>query len=310
MKNKKVLITGILGFIGSHLAEELCKDNTVVGIDNGLTGKIANIKGFESSIFLMNGDINNLENCAKLFSTYGPFDYIFHLAAVVGVKNTEEKPIEVLDDTCGINNILSLISSSTKVVFSSSSEVYGHTKPPLVEDGMLDIRTPYQVSKIYTEQMLLACAKVYQLPVTCVRYFNVFGPKQESSAYGFVTGIFINQMLQDKPATIYNDGNQSRDFTYIKDAVRLTIKSAEKTETDGEVINIGTGKKTTINTLADTLEKIIKPSNSDRLYLKERKDEIKHRHADVRKMKKLLGAPKYNLVKGLKETVRYYKEKK
>lgn len=313
--NKTTLITGGAGFIGSHLAETLLNLGAdVIVFDNFLTGKEENLENSQKfkSFQLIKGDVNKWPEIKKVFENH-KIDFIFHLAALVGVKRTLENPFRVLEDIEGIKNLVKLCRQYKvkKIIFSSSSEVYGDPKtlPEKEDETPLDSRLPYAVVKGVGENYFKALWQVYKIPTTSLRLFNVYGPRQDCSGYGFVIPIFISQVLKNQNPTIFGDGTQTRDFVFIKDCVDSMIKTLEVSESNGQIINIGKGKETTILELA---QKIIKISgeNLKPVFLPPRKEgEIKRRCPDVTKMKKILGFyPRHSLDEGLKITYDWFKE--
>ena len=305
----KILVTGGAGFIGSNLCEALLKKgHKVVCLDNLSTGVDQNVLKQNNFTFVQ-GDANNPYDLNNIFNTHD-IDTVFHYAAVVGVKRTIENPLLVFKDIEGIKTLLDLSRKHDvkKLVFSSSSEVYGEpVEIPEKEDGILNAKMPYALVKLLGEQMLRAYYEKYGLKTTSLRFFNVYGPRQISTAYGFVVGIFIKQVLANTPPTIFGDGKQTRDFMYIEDNVNAAITTMESDKTNGESINIGTGKETTILELANTIiemcEKDLKPKFQAPL-----PGDIRRRCTDITKMKKLIGyTPEYSLKEGLKKTIDWYK---
>lgn len=320
LANKNILVTGGAGFIGSHLCDELLiLGANVVALDNLSTGKMENLglaiknPNFE----FIEGDVNDLNLLKPIFEKHN-FDYIFHYAAVLGVKRVMEQPLLVLDDIVGIKNILLLSKefSIKKVIFSSSSEAYGTLNElPLREDNNKELSyqthstSLYALVKLMGEKIMKVYNDNYGVATCCLRFFNVFGPRQESSAYGFVVGVFIEQALKGESPTIYGDGYQTRDFIYVKENIRFAIKALLTDATNGEVINIGLGRQTTILDLA---QKIIHISQKDLkpVFIGDRGYEIKYRSPDVSKMQNLLGEKiEDNLEKNLQETYEYYANK-
>jgi nucleoside-diphosphate-sugar epimerase len=299
LKNKTIVVTGGAGFIGSHLCGRLLEmGGRVICFDNLSTGKEVNIEHLKNNpdFIFIKGDANNLSDLTKLFSE-NKINYIFHYAAVLGVKRVEEDPLCVMPDLLGMEYILKLAKDNgvEKVMFSSSSEAYGDTaEMPLREDNGRDmvnnsINTHmYALVKLMGERIMKIYNDKYGLPTTSLRFFNVYGPRQESSAYGFVVGVFIKQILNNESPTIYGDGYQTRDFIYIDDNIRLSIKALLTPETNGEVINIGVGRQTTILDLAERLIRI-SGKNLSPVFIEQRKYEIKYRSPDITKMRKLLG---------------------
>lgn len=313
IKNKKILITGGAGFIGSHLTERLLELGAkVIVVDNFSTGKKENLKAVLDSknLKIIKGDVNDPKGLKRIFEK-NKIDYIFHYAAVVGIKRLEERPLEILNDIQGIRNIfdLSLKHKIKKIVFVSSSEVYGEPLSlPEKEDGVHNPRDVYALVKLVGENLVQIYYEKYKLPTCALRLFNVYGPRQDSSPYGFVMGIFMNQVLQGKSPTIFGDGLQTRDFIYVEDNVEAAIRALLNKEANGEIINIGSGRQTTILDLA---EKIIHLSgrNLKPIFLPPRKIDIRYRCPDVTKMKKILKfTPRYSLDEGLKKTYEWYKE--
>ena len=302
----KCLVTGGAGFVGSHLCEALAKDHEVYCLDSLLTGKKENIKN--PKIKFIKEDVLDKNSLERIFDKNG-FDWVFHYAAIVGVKRTLENPLEVLEDSEGIKNILDLSRKHNvkKVLFASSSEVYGQpVEIPEREDGHLNAKMPYAVTKLFGENLLKAYYEKYGLRTTSLRFFNVYGPRQDSSDYGFVVGIFIKQVLSNERPTIFGDGSQTRDFVYINDNIGASIKAMESEKTDGEVINIGTGVPVSILHLAEKIVELC-GKNLEPIFIDNDRNDIKHRFPDVSKMRKLIEfKPRYNLEKGLKETIAWY----
>lgn len=309
------MVTGGAGFIGSHLVSRLLELGAkVVVVDNFLTGKKENLKEIRANknLQVIQADVNRLSGLKKIFERFA-FDYVFHYAAVVGVKRLEEKPLLVLEDIEGIKNILKLSQEHKikKIVFASSSEVYG--QPPSLpekEEGCSNPRNVYALVKLIGEKLVQIYYQRYGLPGCSLRFFNVYGPRQESSVYGFVVGIFINQVLRGQPPSIFGDGMQTRDFIYIKDNVEAALRALLTKKTDGQVINIGRGKPITILDLAERIIRI-SHKNLKPKFLPPRKNDIRYRCPDTTKMKKLLQfTPQVSLDEGLKLTYEWYKEKR
>jgi len=286
MKNKNILITGGVGFIGSHIADTLMDNNNVRIVDNFSTGNIKNLKNPEhENLQIINADICNT-NLDELTSG---IDYIFHLAAMASVPLSVENPIEC--NEVNLNATVKLLKSAVnndveKIVFSSSSAVYGENKNmPLKETETPMPTSPYAASKAGCELYLKSFYESYGLNYTALRYFNVFGPKQDkNSQYAAVIPNFISAILEEKQAEIYGDGEQTRDFVYVGDIVKANI-AACKSEYNG-IVNVASGEKLTINKLyeivKDTLGSDLEPK-----YLPERPGDIKHSLADVSNMEKI-----------------------
>jgi len=313
IKNKTILVTGGAGFIGSHLTERLLELGAkVIVVDNFSTGRKENLKEVLNSknLKIIKGDVNNFKTLKRVFEK-NKIKYIFHYAAIVGVKRLEENPMEILNDIEGIKNILnlSLKHKIKKLVFASSSEVYGEpVSLPEKEEGIHNPRDVYALVKLIGENLIQIYHKNYGLPACVLRLFNVYGPRQIYSPYGFVTGIFMRQVIDGKRPTIFGDGLMTRDFIYIKDNVEAAIRALLSEKTNGEVINIGIGRQTTILDLA---ERIIRLSgkNLKPKFLPKRKIDIRYRCPDVTKMKRILKfTPKYSLDQGLGITYKWYEE--
>jgi len=259
LKNAKVLVTGGAGFIGSHLSRRLLDLGAyVVVLDNLSTGDKNNLKScldFPNFDFFQ-GDVNIREQVAHVFN-HEKIDYVFHGAAVVGVKRVEEDPLLVLRDIDGIRNILELarVHGVKKVVFCSSSEAYGEPQTlPEREDGPINPnpRDPYALVKLQGENLIRIYAEKMGLPGCSLRYFNVYGRRQATEgAYCLVMGIFIRQRLAGKPMTITGDGQQRRDYTNVDDVAWANILAAQSQKVGrGEVINIGRGHNYSVSELA------------------------------------------------------------
>ena len=314
LENETVLVTGGAGFIGSNLIAELLKLNSRVicfdDLSTGSMGNLADVIDHENFVFIK-GNVNNFEDINKVFKDY-QINYVFHYAARVGVIRTIEKPLEVLEDIEGIKNILklSLEYKVKNLVFSSSSEVYGEpVEIPEREDGHLNPKLPYAVVKLVGENFLKSYYHSHGLKTCSLRFFNAYGPKQDSSAYGFVTGVFIRQALKGEPLTVFGDGSQTRDFVFIEDNVQASILALLKEESDGHSINIGTGRPLTIIDLAELIIKISGRKDLKIDFQPLRKEgEVIHRFPDVSKMRRLLGyQPRYSIEEGLRKTFEWYK---
>lgn len=306
------LVTGGAGFIGSHLCERLLKGGSeVICFDNLSTGREANIQHLASNprFHFIRGDANSREELSAAFSKF-KINYVFHYAAIVGVKRTLENPLAVLKDIEGIQHILELsrLAKVKKFVFSSSSEVYGSPlELPEREDGAVNAKLPYAVVKLAGESLLKAYWEKYRLPAVALRFFNVYGPRQEGSDYGFVIGIFISQVLAGKSPTIFGDGTQTRDFVYVDDNIEAAIRALWRDEANGQVINIGTGRPTTILELAERLVALSGKANLKPEFLPPRNIEVMHRWPQISKMRLCLDyAPRVSLEEGLKRTYEVY----
>ncbi|MDD4994901.1 MAG: NAD-dependent epimerase/dehydratase family protein [Patescibacteria group bacterium] len=315
LKDKSVLVTGGAGFVGSHLTDRLLREGAkVIVIDDLSTGKLENFSSFRENpnFKFIEGDVCVYEELRDVF-LMNPIDYVFHLAAVVGVKRVQENPLLPLRDIDGYKNILelSLIKGVKKIVFSSSSEAYGEPVTlPEKEDGVHNPRSrdTYALTKLIGENMFLGYNDKFNLPATALRFFNVYGPRQESSAYGFVTGVFIRQVLDGKSPTVYGDGMMTRDFIYIDDNIESQVRALLTEKTNGQVINIGMGRQTTILDLAEKIIKISGREDLQPVFVEGKRADIRYRCPDVTRMKELLDfLPQVGLDEGLRRTYEWYK---
>lgn len=306
MKNKTILITGGAGFIGSHIADKLIDDNKVTIIDNLSTGNLKNLKEPEhENLKILKEDIRN-SNFNELTSG---IDYIFHLAAMSSVPLSIEKPVECHE--INVNATVKLLKSAVnndveKIIFSSSSSVYGDNKNmPLKETEPPMPTSPYAASNASCELYLKSFYESYGLNYTALRYFNVFGPKQDkSSQYAAVIPNFISAILKGKQPEIYGDGEQTRDFVYIEDIVKANINAC-KSDYNG-IINVASGEKLTINKLYEIIKDTL-GSDLEPKYLPERPGDIKHSLADVTNMEKInLKIDSTNFEKQLVQTVKWF----
>lgn len=295
-----ILITGGAGFIPSSLADKLLQnpDYFVVLVDNFLTGRKENIPQHENCKFI-HGDVNNFDDISPVFSLYN-FDYVFHYAAVVGVKRTLENPIMVLDDIYGIRNILDLSKRTgvKRVFFASSSEVYGEPVhlPQHETITPLNSRLPYAVVKNVGESYFRSYQQEYGLDYTIFRFFNTYGPKQSTD---FVMSRFLKLALANQDIPVYGDGSQTRTFCYIDDNLDACIKAMESGLLINDVANIGNGNIVTILELAQTIIKLT-DSKSNIVHLPPLEEgDMTRRQPDIAKMTTLLGRPFTDLEHGI-----------
>ncbi|MEX2706255.1 MAG: NAD-dependent epimerase/dehydratase family protein [Candidatus Freyrarchaeum guaymaensis] len=321
---KKILITGGAGFIGSHLVDSLIEGNEIVVLDDFSSGKIQYIEHHlrKRNFSLVEGSILNrktVERAAK------GVDIIVHEAAVVGVKKYVEKPLEVIKtNTFGTHNLaeVALENNVELFLFASTSEVYGkNIDVPLSENadrilGPTSIfRWCYSTTKALDEHMFLAYHYQEDLPVTILRYFNAYGPRQESSDYGAVIPIFIKRVLEGKPPLVHGNGEQTRAFTYITDVVEGTLLALNGEKSVGEIFNIGSEEEVTINRLADLILELtgklskIKPRHIPyREFYGDNYEDTVRRVANISKAREMLGyEPKISLREGLKKTIEWYR---
>jgi len=300
----KILVTGGAGFIGSSLAEFLLNktEAKVIVVDNFLTGRQQNLPQSDRFKFIK-ADANDFNDISSIFQTFG-FDYVFHYAAVVGVKRTLENPVMVLDDLLGIRNVLTLCKNTSvkRVFYASSSEVYGepvhlpqheHTTP-------LNSRLPYAVVKNAGEAFCRSYFQEYGLEYTLFRFFNTYGPKQSPD---FVVSRFINASLENEPIPIYGDGQQTRTFCYIDDNLEATVNCLLHNKFNDDVVNIGNDQEISVIELARVIKKITN-SKSEIVHLPALAEgDMTRRQPDIEKMQCLLNRPFTSLEEGLQKII-------
>lgn len=299
----KILITGGAGFIPSCLAEKLAEnpENSIVIVDNLLTGCIEKIPAsIHNNIKFIKCDVNDFTDISGVFFAYA-FDYVFHYAAVVGVRRTLEHPVMVLNDLTGIKNILNLSKNTgvKRVYYSSSSEVYGEpVEYPQNEDTTpLNSRLPYAIVKNAGEAYLKAYKQEYNMDYTIFRFFNTYGPKQSKD---FVVSKFIAKALKNEDISIYGDGSQTRTFCYIDDNIEATTNAFYQNKFVNDVVNIGGENEISILDLAKLIIKIT-GSKSNIVHLPALKEgDMTRRHPDTAKMKQLINRELLSLEEGLK----------
>lgn len=307
----KILVTGGAGFIGSHIVDRLLKEGyEVTVIDNLSTGRMENIVHNQNkkSFHFVNGDIQNETLTKKVTED---IDAVFHEAALISVPRSLEDPL--LTNRVNVLGTLNLLeacrnSDVKKFIYASSCAVYGQTRTlPQHEKLTPQPISLYAASKLAAENYVKVYHEVYGLNTTCLRYFNVYGPRQTYGPYSGVITIFIKRLLENKPPIIYGDGNQTRDFIYVEDVVEANMLAFHKKNAMGEVFNIATGKQTTINQLAAMLRKIMNKTDLKPIYTDPRPGDIKHSYADITKAKKLLHYnPKTSLLDGLTKLIKWY----
>jgi len=300
---KKAVVTGGAGFIGSQLAEELTISGYhVVIIDDLSTGKTDNIDSLllKKNTNFIQGTITNLDLLLEVFENA---EYVFHEAAIPSVPRSIDNPLASHEaNITGTLNVLMAARNNKvkKVIYASSSSVYGDTPTlPKKEDMLPGPLSPYAVTKLASEYYCKVFQEVYGLATVCLRYFNVYGPKQDAnSQYAAVIPKFIKNIKAGKAPVIFDDGNQTRDFTFVKDVTRANIISAESDATG--IFNIGGGKKITINDVARLVLKLA-GSNLEPVYQPPRPGDIKHSLADIGKAVAIGYKPQYRLEDGLRE---------
>lgn len=307
----KYLITGAAGFIGRSIAAALLgRGESVRGVDNFLTGKRANLAGLEAMEFV-EGDLRDPAVCAKVCDGV---EIAFHEAALASVPRSVADPVTT--NECGVNATLNLLVAARaagvrRVVYAGSSSAYGDTPTlPKHEQMVPKPISPYAVAKLAGEHYMGAFARVYGLETVVLRYFNVFGPHQDpTSHYSGVLAIFCRKMLAREQPTIYGDGEQSRDFTYIDNVVRgnLLASEAPAEKVSGRMVNMATGSRITLNQTFAILRELTGYSGEP-AYVESRSGDIRDSLADIRLAGELLGyEPIVDFREGLRRTVEWYR---
>jgi nucleoside-diphosphate-sugar epimerase len=306
----RYLVTGGAGFIGSNIVDELLRrSHSVVVLDDLSTGNEENLAGVRSGIDLRVGSITDL---ATVQSACVGVDYVIHLAARTSVPKSVKDPIE--SNYVNIDGTLNVLVAARdakvrRFVYAASSSAYGETPTlPKTESMQPEPISPYGVTKFVGELYAQVFGRVYGLENASVRYFNVFGPRQDpTSQYSGVLSRFMLAVLKDEPIVIYGDGEQSRDFTYVDNVVDETLRACEAAGASSKVFNGGTGARITLNEVAKLLEKITGKKIQTR-YDPPRAGDIRDSQADVSLARKILGyEPRVFFEEGLKRTWEWYK---
>jgi len=308
--SKVYLVTGGAGFIGSHLVERLLSDGCAVRVfDNFMTGKRKNLASFLPDIELVEGDVRDL---AFLGQAMRNVEVVFHQAAVPSVPRSVKDPLTT--NSVNVEGTLNVLIASRdagvrRVVYASSSSTYGNSPSlPKREDMAPEPRSPYAVSKLAGENYCRAFHTVYGMETVSLRYFNVYGPRQDpESEYAAAIPRFITALFQGRSPTIFGDGEQSRDFTFIGNVVDANLLAAKTDRGVGEVFNIACGERLTLNQLVATLSEItqiaVHPTHAPA-----RLGDVLHSFADISKAREMLGyAPRARAHEGLRETVDWYR---
>jgi UDP-glucose 4-epimerase len=310
----RMLITGGAGFVGSHLCEKYTKEgHTVLCLDNFMSGNLMNVRHLLDfrNFKLVKGDIRDYDLLDKIMRDV---EVVFHLAAQVHVDRSYIEPRLTWEvNVMGTQNILEIarLHDARKVIYASSSEVYGSAQyVPIDEKHPLDAPHPYGASKVAADRMCHAYTQTYGMDIATMRLFNIFGPHQRDLGYGGVISIFARRVLTGMPPVIYGDGSQSRDYTYIADAVRAYDLVLNHKEPVTEPVNFGSGKDVTITDLANQViaacgkSDVMKP-----VHVAPRIGEVNRLIADSSKAKELFGwQPEYGLKEGLAAFIDWYKQ--
>jgi nucleoside-diphosphate-sugar epimerase len=305
------LVTGGAGFIGSHIVEALVKRGEQVRVlDNLITGKRSNLEHLASRIAFIEGDIRDFETTRRAVEGV---KVIFHEAAIPSVPRSVADPL--LNHESNIDGTFNVLLAARdagvrRLVYAASSSAYGEKGTGAkVEDQLPNPLSPYAAAKLMGEYYCQVFTHVYGLETVALRYFNVFGPRQDpSSPYSGVISKFITSLLGGEPPVIFGDGEQSRDFTYVANVVDANLRAAGAPEASGRVINLGLNQRTTLNQLLAELQKIIGTNLTPR-YESARIGDVRHSLADITRANQLLGfKPIVGLTEGLRYTVDWYRE--
>jgi len=308
---QRVLVAGGAGFIGSHIVDKLLEaDVDVTVLDDLSTGRMENLRRHKhnTNFHFVKGDVRNI---SQVKAAVKNSDAVFNDAAVVSVRLSVENPMLV--NEVNVNGALNLLKASVdsgvkRFIQASSASIYGDTKTlPVREDMQPRPISPYAVSELAAENYAKVFYGVYGLETVCLRYFNVYGPRQLYGEYSGAITIFMNQLLHNQPPTIFGDGEQTRDLVYVEDVAAANILALSKKETAGEVFNIATGTATSVNTIVQALMKTMAKTSLTPLHKKSRLGEIKHSCASIVKAKRILGyKPKFNINQGLRQLAKCY----
>jgi UDP-glucose 4-epimerase len=300
---KNIMVTGSAGFIASRLVEELLKDefNNIIGVDNFYSGTLENIEYLKSidknsKFYFIEADIRDYEKINSIIKDYN-IEYIYHLAAIVSVQESIENPL--FSNEVNVKGTLNILESAKqnnlkRVVFSSSAAVYGdEPTQPKNEQSLTKPISPYGYEKLIGEQYMKLYSELYGLETVSLRYFNVYGERQSATSdYSGVISIFEKKFKSNEIVNIYGDGEQYRDFVYVKDVAIVNIKAMNTPNISGEVFCVGTAKKTSINDLVKVLN-IKYTKNVKANYLETRPGDIQESICDNSKIKILLNKKKF-----------------
>ena len=305
------VVTGGGGFIGSHIVENLVRQrNTVKVIDDFSTGKRGNVEAFKNDVEIIEADLAETKNLTQFLKGT---DYVIHQAAIPSVPKSILDPLK--SHNANVNGTLNLLlacrdAGVKRVVYASSSSLYGDSPTlPKHESMMPNPLSPYGAQKLFAEMYCQVFTKAYGLETVSLRYFNVFGPRQDStSQYSGVLALFIPAVLQGRRPTIYGDGLQSRDFTYVQNVVEANLLACKVPGIGGQVFNVACGERITVNSMLHQINKIVGVDISP-VYAEPRSGDIKHSQADITRAREHLGyEPKVSFEEGLRATVEWYRK--
>ena len=307
----RALVTGGAGFIGGHLVGALLeRGDDVVVLDNFSSGRRDNLAGIDREIEVVEGDLRSYE---RVHAAVRGVDVVFHEGALPSVPRSVQDPLTT--NAVNVDGTLNVLLAARdenvgRVVFASSSSVYGDTPTlPRTEDQPLLPIAPYAVSKTAAEAYCRAFWRIYALETVSLRYFNVFGPRQDpTSQYAAVVPRFITKLLEGESPVVYGDGEQSRDFTFVADVVRANLLAVDVEGISGETFNVASGRSHTVNELAETLKAIV-GSSVDTTYVDARPGDVRASAADIGKAERALAyAPATRFEDALRVTVDFLRD--
>ncbi len=307
----KYVVTGGAGFIGSHLVEALLSQSEEVAvIDNFTTGRRENIQSFLKEIELFDIDLRDLSALKKAMEGA---EYVFHQAALPSVPRSVKNPLESHENnlTGTLNALLAAKENEVKrFIYAASSSAYGDAKAEKKHEELLpNPISPYGVAKLGGEYYCQSFYETYGLETVCLRYFNVFGPRQNPhSPYTGVMAIFIPLMLQDKQPTIYGDGSATRDYTFIQNVVYANLLARDAEDAPGKILNVACGERWSVKDVVDTINNILGKTIQP-VYATPRPGDIQHSCASIEKAKEILNfRPQVSFEEGIKKTIDWYRQ--
>jgi UDP-N-acetylglucosamine/UDP-N-acetyl-alpha-D-glucosaminouronate 4-epimerase len=307
----RTLVTGGGGFIGSNLVRALlARGDDVRVLDNFATGSRANLAGLERDVELVEGDLRSYE---RVHAAVRGVEVVFHQGALPSVPRSVQDPLTTTAvNVEGTLNVLLAArdEGARRIVNASSSSVYGNSGDlPRTESQAPDPISPYAVAKLAAERFCTSFSRVYGMEIVSLRYFNVFGPRQDpTSQYAAVVPRFIRNIAAGEPVTIYDDGEQSRDFTFVDNVVGGNLLAAEANGVSGEMLNVATGASVTVNALADAIGELL-GKTVEKTYEPAREGDVRASWADIGEARRLLGyEPRVDFADGLRRTTDYLLE--
>jgi UDP-glucose 4-epimerase len=304
----RTLVTGGGGFIGSNVVRALlARGDDVRVLDNFATGIRANLAGLEHDVGLVEGDLRSYE---RVHAAVRGVEVVFHQGALPSVPRSVQDPLTTT--AVNVEGTLNVLLAARdegvrRIVNASSSSVYGNTGTlPRVESQAPDPISPYAVAKLAAEQFCTSFSRVYGMEIVSLRYFNVFGPRQDpTSQYAAVVPRFIRAIASDEAVTVYGDGEQSRDFTFVDNVVSANLLAADAPGLGGEIFNVATGDSVTVNALADAIGALLGRA-VERSHEPEREADVQASWADIGEARRLLGyEPQVDFAEGLRRTADY-----